>query len=85
MVGFPGEDETDFKQSLDLLNKAKFDMVDIYMYSKRPHTAAESMNDHVGALSKKMRQIRIQLKVGWNIYLKALYPLFRRDRACHDR
>ena len=41
IVGFPGETEEDFQQTLDLVNYGKFDMIYIGIYSPRPGTLAQ--------------------------------------------
>jgi threonylcarbamoyladenosine tRNA methylthiotransferase MtaB len=47
MVGFPGETEDDFKESLDFIKEYEFPFVDIYAYDDRPNTAASQMADKV--------------------------------------
>ncbi|MFA7717230.1 MAG: MiaB/RimO family radical SAM methylthiotransferase [Candidatus Absconditabacterales bacterium] len=41
IVGFPGETEEDFQQTLDLVKYGKFDMIYIGIYSPRPGTLAQ--------------------------------------------
>ncbi|MBW2429654.1 MAG: MiaB/RimO family radical SAM methylthiotransferase [Deltaproteobacteria bacterium] len=43
MVGFPGETEEDFKESVDFIREYEFPFVDIYAYDDRPNTAASQM------------------------------------------
>ena len=43
MVGFPGETEEDFKESVDFIREYEFPFVDIYAYDDRPNTAASRM------------------------------------------
>ena len=43
MVGFPGETEEDFKESVDFIKEYEFPFVDIYAYDDRPNTAASQM------------------------------------------
>ena len=40
IVGFPGESDEDFRQSLQLLERARFDNSFSFVYSPRPHTGA---------------------------------------------
>jgi tRNA-2-methylthio-N6-dimethylallyladenosine synthase len=40
IVGFPGEDEDDFEQTLDLVRRSRFSTVFAFKYSPRPGTAA---------------------------------------------
>lgn len=55
IVGFCGETEEEFQDTLDLYRKAKFDLVFIGMYSPRPHSLAYKMKDDVSADVKKRR------------------------------
>jgi tRNA-2-methylthio-N6-dimethylallyladenosine synthase len=41
IVGFPGETEEDFQQTLDLVKYGRFDMIYIGIYSPRPGTLAQ--------------------------------------------
>ncbi|KAI4453329.1 cdk5 regulatory subunit-associated protein 1 [Holotrichia oblita] len=43
MVGFPGETEQDFLDTLSLIEEVKFDNLYMFVYSKRSGTAAEKM------------------------------------------
>lgn len=49
IVGFPGESEKDFQDTLDLCTKARFTAAYTYQYSKRPGTPAADMPDQVSA------------------------------------
>lgn len=56
IVGFPGETEKEFQETIDLMNQAKFDMAYISQYSPRPGTgAARAHEDDVSRLEKKKR------------------------------
>ncbi len=55
IVGFCGETEEEFQDTLDLYRQAKFDLVFIGMYSPRPHSLAYKMQDDVPAEVKKDR------------------------------
>jgi MiaB/RimO family radical SAM methylthiotransferase len=66
MVGFPGETEKDFKESIDFIKEYKFPFVDIYAYDDRPNTAAGQMagkvpqdivDKRVQAVKKVQKQI----------------------------
>jgi tRNA-2-methylthio-N6-dimethylallyladenosine synthase len=43
IVGFPGEDEADFADTLDIIEKVRFAMAYTFIYSKRLHTPAAQM------------------------------------------
>lgn len=45
IVGFPNETKEDYNETIDLVNKCKFDMVFSFIYSKRDNTPASLMKD----------------------------------------
>jgi tRNA-2-methylthio-N6-dimethylallyladenosine synthase len=47
IVGFPGESEEDFADTLDVVERARFDSAYTFQYSPRPGTRAASMPDQV--------------------------------------
>ncbi len=47
IVGFPGETEEDFEETLDVVEKAQYDSAFIFIYSKRSGTPAAKMLDQV--------------------------------------
>ena len=47
IVGFPGETESDFQDTLDIATQARFSAAYTYQYSKRPGTPAAEMSDQV--------------------------------------
>ena len=47
IVGFPGETEEDFTETLRVVEEAAFDSAFTFQYSPRPGTAAAGMEDHV--------------------------------------
>jgi tRNA-2-methylthio-N6-dimethylallyladenosine synthase len=47
IVGFPGETETDFAGTLEVVEQARFDSAFTFQYSPRPGTEAASMPDQV--------------------------------------
>jgi tRNA-2-methylthio-N6-dimethylallyladenosine synthase len=56
IVGFPGESETQFQATLDLLAELKMDVCHVAMYSPRPGTvSAKIMDDDVPPEEKKRR------------------------------
>jgi MiaB/RimO family radical SAM methylthiotransferase len=55
IVGFPGETEQEFEQTLDLCQKVGFKVAFIAEYSIRPGTAASTMVDSVKNWDKKRR------------------------------
>ena len=55
IVGFPGETEEEFVQSLDFIQRCAFSAMHIFPYSKRPGTPAASMPDQVPRAVKEER------------------------------
>jgi len=47
IVGFPGETEEDFQDTMDLVKEVEFDQIFSFKYSSRPHTEAEHFTDTV--------------------------------------
>ena len=47
IVGFPGETEEDFEDTLDVVRKAKYDSAYTFIYSKRTGTPAAKMDGQV--------------------------------------
>ena len=59
IVGFPGETEEDFEDTLDLLERVRFDFAYTFLYSKRTGTPAAKSPDQVGEEVKKQRFDRL--------------------------
>lgn len=55
IVGFPNETEEDFNETLDVVNKCKFDSAFTFIYSKREGTPASVMEDKVSLKTKEER------------------------------
>lgn len=47
IVGFPGETEEDFNETLDLIRKVEFDSAFTFIYSKRKGTPAEKLENQI--------------------------------------
>jgi tRNA-2-methylthio-N6-dimethylallyladenosine synthase len=68
IVGFPGETEEDFRQTLDVVRASRFSSAFTFQYSKRPGTPAASLPDQ---LPKQVvqerfdRLIAVQEEVSW--------------------
>jgi tRNA-2-methylthio-N6-dimethylallyladenosine synthase len=63
IVGFPGETEADFAQTLELIEDVGFDQSFSFIYSQRPGTPAASLPDQVPREVKQERLERLQAKV----------------------
>ena len=55
IVGFPGETEEDFEQTLSLLDQVEYDGVFAFKYSPRPNTPAIQMHDAIDDTEKSRR------------------------------
>jgi tRNA-2-methylthio-N6-dimethylallyladenosine synthase len=55
IVGFPGETESDFQQTIRLIEEVEYDAMFIFKYSKRPHTSALQYDDHIPEEEKTRR------------------------------
>jgi tRNA-2-methylthio-N6-dimethylallyladenosine synthase len=60
IVGFPGETEADFEQTLDLLNEVQYDSLFGFKYSRRPNTHALAFEDHIAEEEKSRRLAVVQ-------------------------
>ncbi|HXE90571.1 MAG TPA: tRNA (N6-isopentenyl adenosine(37)-C2)-methylthiotransferase MiaB [Terriglobales bacterium] len=60
IVGFPGETEQDFEQTLSLLDQVGYDGVFSFKYSPRPNTPAVSMPDSIPEPEKARRLAVLQ-------------------------
>ncbi len=70
IVGFPGETEADFEETLDVVRRARFDQAYMFQYSPRPGTRAAQMEaqlpkDVVGARFDRLVELqeRISLEI----------------------
>jgi len=59
IVGFPGETEEDFNDTIDVLEKVRFDSAYTFLYSKRTGTPAAKREDQVPEEVKKRRFDRL--------------------------
>jgi tRNA-2-methylthio-N6-dimethylallyladenosine synthase len=62
IVGFPGESEADFKDTLEMVERVRFDAAFTFMYSIRTGTRAASFSDHIELTVKQDRLMRLNQK-----------------------
>ena len=60
IVGFPGETEQDFEQTLKLIRDLEFDQSFSFIFSARPGTPAANLPDDLPLAVKKERLMRLQ-------------------------
>src|SRR5579884_2212616 len=60
IVGFPGETEADFQETLRLAEEVEYDSMFIFKYSKRPNTPALQYEDQIPEEEKTRRLMILQ-------------------------
>ncbi|MFW2374060.1 MAG: tRNA (N6-isopentenyl adenosine(37)-C2)-methylthiotransferase MiaB, partial [Gammaproteobacteria bacterium] len=63
IIGFPGETDSDFEQTMQLIEDVGFDHSFSFIYSARPGTPAASLDDDVSMDVKKARLARLQARI----------------------
>lgn len=81
LVGFPGESESDFEDTLELLRAVRFDWVQFYDYQDRPGTEASDMPGKVARDVIRARSLRARRETG----LRRAALEYRLTRAPEDR
>ncbi len=66
IIGFPGETEDDFAETLDLIETIGFDQSYSFVYSARPGTPAADLEDPVPLETKKMWLAELKQRVNHN-------------------
>jgi tRNA-2-methylthio-N6-dimethylallyladenosine synthase len=64
IVGFPGETERDFEDTMNLIAEIGFDQSFSFVYSRRPGTPAASLPDDVSIKTKQERLHLLQARIG---------------------
>ena len=70
IVGFPGETEKEYEETLDLIKTVQFDFAYMFKYSSRPGTKASEFTDHIEEIVKQERLsklIEIQNEIRLNV------------------
>jgi tRNA-2-methylthio-N6-dimethylallyladenosine synthase len=62
IVGFPGETESDFEETLSLLEEVRYDSLFSFKYSPRPNTSSLAMDDAIPEEEKSRRLAVLQEK-----------------------
>ena len=62
IVGFPGETEAEFEETMSLLDEARYESMFIFKYSRRPNTPALRYDDHITEEEKTRRFLILQEK-----------------------
>jgi tRNA-2-methylthio-N6-dimethylallyladenosine synthase len=62
IVGFPGETEADFQETMNLIERCQYDGLFIFKYSSRPGTPASKLGDDVPESRKKSRFMELEAR-----------------------
>ncbi len=62
IVGFPGESDADFEDTMDVLEKVRFEQLFSFKYSPRPHTEAAEFENQVDSVVAGERLTRLQAR-----------------------
>lgn len=69
IVGFPGEEETQFNELYDYVEETRFDRLGVFTYSQEEGTAANNYNGQVDEKTKKTR-MNLLMELQQNISLE---------------
>lgn len=75
MVGFPGENDRDFAETVSLVKRAPFDHYEIFSYTDRPGTVAATMTERADPAVVHKRQRSLILR---NFFLRPVQRWTRR-------
>lgn len=87
IVGFPGETEIEYKETLETLNKIKFTKIHTFPYSPREGTPASTMADQVSPEDKKRRVheiISLSNETELSFYKESVNKVFDGVIEIHD-
>jgi len=62
IVGFPGESDTDFEDTMDVLEQVRFEQMFSFKYSPRPHTEAAKFENQIDNKIAGARLTRLQAR-----------------------
>lgn len=62
IVGFPGESEEDFEDTMDVLEKVRFEQMFSFKYSPRPHTEAATFENQIDSDIAGARLTQLQAR-----------------------
>ena len=85
IVGFPGETERDFADSLKLIEEVRFDQAFSFIYSRRPGTPAAGYADDVSHAEKVRRLGILQASIHANDQAYMQARVGRRERVLVER
>ncbi len=81
IVGFPGETEADFEQTLALLEEVQYDNMFSFKYSRRPNTPALALDDQITE-EEKSRRLAVLQEFQRNIQIRNNVAYVGRVEEC---
>jgi tRNA-2-methylthio-N6-dimethylallyladenosine synthase len=63
IIGFPGETDAEFEETMNLIETVGFDFSYSFIYSARPGTPAAEFDDNISLATKKQRLKRLQTRI----------------------
>jgi tRNA-2-methylthio-N6-dimethylallyladenosine synthase len=81
IVGFPGETPQDFQETIDMMEKIRFDSTFSFKYSDRDGTLAKKMADKVDEAEKSKRLRKVQALQNQHTYKKHLALVGKREKV----
>lgn len=85
IIGFPGETDTDFEATMQLIEDVGFDTSFSFIYSKRPGTPAAELFDDVPHAVKQARLVQLQQRIEANAQAISQRMVGSRQRVLVDR
>ncbi|BBP05888.1 tRNA-2-methylthio-N(6)-dimethylallyladenosine synthase [Sulfuriferula plumbiphila] len=85
IIGFPGETDTDFEATMQLIEDVGFDSSFSFIYSKRPGTPAAELFDDVPHAVKQARLVQLQQRIEANAQAISQRMVGSRQRVLVDR
>jgi tRNA-2-methylthio-N6-dimethylallyladenosine synthase len=81
IVGFPGETQSDFQATLDLIDRCDFDMAYCFKYSIRTGTSAADMPDQMSLLEKEKRLAIVSESIEQNSVKRKAVLVGRKEKV----
>ncbi|MBS1866248.1 MAG: tRNA (N6-isopentenyl adenosine(37)-C2)-methylthiotransferase MiaB [Acidobacteria bacterium] len=82
IVGFPGETDGDFAETLNLMEEVKYEAIFAFKYSPRPNTPAQKMEDAISE-EEKSRRLGVLLELQRKIQTEANEKLIGQPFEVH--
>lgn len=80
IIGFPGESDDDFQDTMKLIEDVNFDMSFSFIYSARPGTPAADLPDDVSQDTKKQRLALLQHRINQQALIHARHMVNTEQR-----